>query len=137
MRHSDASTFNDQLNIMALLLILLFLACFVALFFSPMIHEIVGAVSCLAVMWHCFANTGFFCRLFSGAYTRARLADTATTLLFTASFLVLMVSGCVLSSFLTPSFAFAADWNWVLIHLVSAIVSVVLAFVHMWREWAG
>ena len=53
MRHSDASTFNDQLNIMALLLILLFLACFVALFFSPMIHEIVGAVSCLAVMWHC------------------------------------------------------------------------------------
>ncbi len=122
---------------MALLLILLFLACFVALFFSSSLHEILGAALCAAIIWHCVSNAGFFRRLCSGPYSSARLADTAITLLFCVVFAVLAVSGAVLSSLLLPSFMFATDWNWLLIHLLAGIASAVLAFVHMWREWGA
>ena len=108
-------------------LLILFFVGLASNFMSATVHEAAGIIFVVGVVVHNVMNRNFYRSFFRGKFTRRRIVNHATIILFAVGIVVLTVSGAALANFFPAS----TEINWRSLHLGAAIFSTVALFVHI------
>ena len=108
-------------------ILILFFVGLASNFMSAQVHEAAGIIFCVGVVAHNILNRSFYKSFLSGKFSRRRILNHATIILFAAGILTLAVTGAALAEFFPAS----TEINWRSLHLGAAIVSLVALFVHL------
>ena len=108
-------------------LLILFFVGLASNFMSATAHEAAGIIFVVGVAAHNVINRNFYRNFLRGKFTRRRIVNHATIILFAVGIVTLAVTGAALANFFPAS----EEINWRSMHLGAAIFSTVALFVHI------
>lgn len=114
-----------------IVLLIMFFFLIGGIFFPSSLHEVLGCVFILLIIAHNISNKGFYKAIFKGEYFWKRKLNALCILLFAISIIILAISGIALSQTVFPNINISKDINWRSMHLLAAICSFIMLFVHI------
>lgn len=120
---------------MALISLILFIACLIGLFLPGWTHEIVAVVLLLALILHNRLNLVFYSKLSRLQYGGSRKRDVLLIVALGAAMTLVYLSGAALFMNYLIGIAFLPAFPWMPLHLGSAVATGVLLVLHMMHEW--
>ena len=108
-------------------LLIVFFVGLASNFMSATAHEVTGIIFVVGIVVHNVINRNFYRNFLRGKFTRRRIVNHATIILFAVGIVVLTVTGAALAEFFPAS----TETNWRSLHLTAAIFSTVALFVHL------
>ena len=96
-------------------------------FTGAQVHEAAGIIFVVGVVMHNVLNRSYYKSFLRGKFSRRRIINHATIILFAAGVVVLAVTGAALAEFFPAS----TEINWRSLHLSAAICSLIALFVHL------
>ena len=87
-------------NLLNITMLLLFLLTMSFYFLPKMLHEVLGILWFLAVIWHLYLNRNWLFSISKGKWTTIRVISVAINLLLMVSMVVVMITGVFISNHL-------------------------------------
>ncbi|MBR2215943.1 MAG: hypothetical protein IJ849_09325 [Selenomonadaceae bacterium] len=116
---------------LASFLLILFFAELGGMFLPHLVHELLGMLFLTLAIWHNVLNRRFYQSICRGAYSFHRVGNSLDIILLVMFFVLIAISGMVLSHDLFPQFYIAGDVNWRSLHLGGAIGTLILLCSHL------
>lgn len=113
-------------------LLILFFAGLSSNFMGAELHEAIGIIFIVLVVFHNVRHSNFYKNFLRGNFTGRRLFNHVTIIFFAASILALAVSGAALGEYFP-----LPEANWRAIHLGAAIFSTILLMIHLLKHIRG
>ncbi len=124
-------------NILNIMMVIMFLLLMNYRFTHNFLHEIIGAIILLLALWHNKLNISWYKTFFNGKQNIRRIMVAIINILFVLSFVVVMISGLLISRSLIPSLAVHGSSTilWHQIHQVSAYICFITIGIHLGFHW--
>lgn len=110
-------------------------------FLPQLWHEILGLVLLAGVLWHLGLNRRWFSSMMRGKWSRLRLLQTGLGVLLVVCFLLVMVTGVIISNHVFRELWTGAALHRSIfihqLHIASAYAMVILGGMHLGMHWTA
>ena len=114
----------------SILLLILFFAGLVGMFFPKFIHEILGCAFIATLIFHNLEHAGFYRSIKNRLYHGKTFSSILCIVLLIFCIPILVISGMALADWLPSKISSAICTNWRSVHLSASIAALLIVFFH-------